>query len=109
MSMDINQIMDQARAMQSEMQKMQDKLGEIEVTGESGGGLVKLTITCRGEARKLDLDPSVIDVDDKETLEDLIVAAINEAKKKAEDTMTEETKKMMTKMGLPSDLSKLPF
>lgn len=109
MGIDMNQIMDQARAMQSEMQKMQDKLGETEVTGEAGGGLVKLTITCRGEAKKLELDDSIVDADDKETLEDLVVAAINDGKKKAEDTMTEETKKMMTKMGLPSDLSKLPF
>lgn len=108
MGMDIQQIMDQAKAMQIEMQKMQDKLGDLEVEGEAGGGLVKVTLTCKGQAKKVSLDDSVVDASDKETLEDLIVAAVNDAKKKADETLADETKKMMTKMGLPSDID-LPF
>jgi hypothetical protein len=106
--MNIQQIMDQAKAMQIEMQKMQDKLGNIEVIGEAGGGLVKITMTCKGQARKIELDDSIVDASDKDTLEDLIVAAMNDAKKKADDTLADETKKMMTKMGLPSNIE-LPF
>ena len=108
MSMNIQQIMDQAKAMQIEMQKMQEKLGNLQVQGEAGGGLVKATMTCKGNAAKIELDDSVVDVSDKETLEDLIVAAINDAKSKADETLANETKKMMTKMGLPSDIE-LPF
>tara|TARA_B100001778_G_C18595206_1_gene634329 strand:- start:596 stop:922 length:327 start_codon:yes stop_codon:yes gene_type:complete len=108
MGMNIQQIMDQAKAMQIEMQKMQDKLGNVEVTGEAGGGLVKITTTCKGQARKIELDDSIVDASDKDTLEDLIVAAMNDAKKKADDTLADETKKMMTKMGLPSNVE-LPF
>ncbi|HCK32072.1 MAG TPA: YbaB/EbfC family nucleoid-associated protein [Rhodospirillaceae bacterium] len=106
--MDIQQIMDQAKAMQIEMQKMQDKLGEVEVTGEAGGGLVKVTMTCKGQAKKVELDESVVDTSDIDTLQDLIVASINDAKKKADETLADETKKMMTKMGLPSNVD-LPF
>tara|TARA_B100000745_G_scaffold298889_1_gene248459 strand:- start:166 stop:492 length:327 start_codon:yes stop_codon:yes gene_type:complete len=108
MGMDIQQIMDQAKAMQIEMQKMQDKLGEVEVTGEAGGGLVKVTMTCKGQAKKVELDESVVDTSDIDTLQDLIVASINDAKKKADETLADETKKMMTKMGLPSNVD-LPF
>lgn len=108
MTMNIQQIMDQAKAMQIEMQKMQDKLGDVEVTGEAGGGMVQVVMSCKGQAKKVNLDSSVIDAEDKETLEDLIVAAVNDAKKKADATLADETKKMMTKMGLPSDVE-LPF
>lgn len=108
MGMDIQQIMDQAKAMQIEMQKMQDKLGEVEVTGEAGGGLVKVIMTCKGQAKKVELDESVVDTSDIDTLQDLIVAGINDAKKKADETLADETKKMMTKMGLPSNVD-LPF
>jgi len=104
--MNVDQIMQQAQAMQIEMQKLQAQLGETEVVGESGGGMVKLLTTCKGEARKLTVDSSVMD--DKETMEDLIVAAINDAKAKADETLATETKKMMTKMGLPSNIE-MPF
>lgn len=108
MGMDIQQIMDQAKAMQIEMQKMQDKLGDVEVSGEAGGGLVKVTMTCKGQAKRVELDESVVDTSDIDTLQDLIVAGINDAKKKADETLADETKKMMTKMGLPSNVD-LPF
>ena len=107
--MDVNQIMQQAQAMQIEMQKLQNTLGDIEVEGTAGGGLVTITITCKGEARKVKLDPSVADPSDVETLEDLIVAAFNDAKAKADETLATETKKMMTKMGLPSNIEGMPF
>lgn len=107
--MDVNQIMQQAQAMQIEMQKLQNTLGDIEVNGTSGGGLVEITITCKGEARKISIDDSLIDKSDKETLEDLIIAAFNDAKKLADETLASETKKMMTKMGLPSNLEGMPF
>ena len=107
--MDVNQIMQQAQAMQVEMKKLQETLGNIEVDGTSGGGLVTVTITCKGEAQNVEIDPSVVDADDVETLEDLIVAAFNDAKKTADETLATETKKMMTKMGLPSNIEGMPF
>jgi DNA-binding YbaB/EbfC family protein len=75
--MDIQQMMQQAKVMQDRMQQMQEELADREVNGESGGGLVKVVMTCKGDVRGLDISPEVIDRDDKETLEDLVMAAIN--------------------------------
>lgn len=106
--MNIQQMMKQAQVMQQRMQEMQDRLGETEIHGSSGGGLVTITMTCKGEVRKLTIDPQIIKPDDPETLEDLVMAACNMAKQKADQMLAEETRAMMAGMGLPAD-TKLPF
>jgi DNA-binding YbaB/EbfC family protein len=82
-------LMKQAQAMQDNMKKAQDELGNIEVTGESGAGLVKVTMTCKHEVRRVTIDPSLL-ADDKDMLEDLVAAAFNAAVRKAEDTSSEK-------------------
>lgn len=104
----IQQIMQQAQQMQSRMEELQGELANVEVTGESGGGMVKATLTCRGQMTNLELDPSVISADDKEMMEDLIKAAVNDARTKADQKMSEETQKMMQELGLPAN-TQLPF
>ena len=106
--MNIQKMMQQAKEMQTKMAEMQEKLGDIEVEGSSGAGMVKVTMTCKGEVRSLNIDPSVITPDDKEVMEDLIKAALNDAKAKADHTMAEETQKMMGDLGLPAGMQ-LPF
>ena len=101
--MDMQQIMRQAKEMQDRMQEMQGQLGEMEVTGEAGGGLVKVVMSCKRDLKKLEISPELITPDDKETLEDLIVAAVNMAGQNAESKMAEETQKMMSDFGLPSN------
>lgn len=108
--MNIADMMKQAQEMQSKMQDMQEKLAEQDVEGESGGGMVSVTMSCKGVVKNLNIDPSVIDPSDKEMLEDLVKAALNDAKAKSEAKMAEETQKMMGGMGLPADImSKMPF
>lgn len=99
--MNIQKMMQQAKAMQDKMQTMQEELAGQEVTGESGGGLVKLTMTCKGECRSLSIDPSLLAPEEKEVTEDLIKAALNNAKGKADARLAEETQKMMADLGLP--------
>lgn len=106
--MDMMKMMQQAKEMQEKMQDMQNKLAEQEVTGQSGGGMVSVTMTCKGEMRSVKIAPEVMDPTDPEMLEDLIKAACNDAKTKADDKMADETKAMMGSMGLPGDM-KLPF
>ena len=106
--MDIAKMMQQAKQMQDKMQIMQDKLAEQEVTGQSGGGMVSIVTSCKGEVRSIKIAPEVIDPTDPEMLEDLIMAACNDAKAKADEKLAEETKAMMGGMGLPGDM-KLPF
>jgi len=101
-------LMKQAQAMQDNMKKAQDELGSIEVTGESGAGLVKVTMTCKHEVRRVTIDPSLL-ADDKEMLEDLVAAAFNAALRRAEDTSSEKMGKITAGMpGLPGGM-KLPF
>ncbi len=99
--MDMQKMMQQAQAMQKRMQQMQEKLGVMEVQGASGGGLVSVTMTCRGEVRRVNIAPEVINPSDKETLEDLVMAAMNMARQNADDTLARETRKMMEELGLP--------
>lgn len=106
--MNIQEMMRQAKVMQKRMEEMQAKLSEQEVDAQSGGGLVHVTMTCRGELRRLMIDPSVINPNDKETLEDLIMAAVNSAREAADKTLADETSSMMREMGLPAN-GKLPF
>lgn len=102
--MNIQEMMKQAKVMQDKMQEMQEKLGEVEVEGTSGGGLVKVVMTCKGETRKISIDDSMMDLNEKEVLEDLIKAALNDAKSKADEKLAEETQKMMSDLGLPSGM-----
>lgn len=106
--MNIQQMMKQAQQMQVKMQEMQEKLGEMEVDGASGGGMVNVTMTCKGEVRKITISPEVINPDERETLEDLVMAAVNMARQKADETLAEETRLMMAEFGMPGDV-KLPF
>jgi DNA-binding YbaB/EbfC family protein len=106
--MNIQQMMKQAQQMQTRMQEMQEKLGEMEVSGASGGGMVDVLMTCKGEVRKVTINPEVINPDDRETLEDLVMAAVNMARQKADETLAEETRSMMAEFGMPNDV-KLPF
>lgn len=101
-------LMKQAQNMQDNMKKAQEELGSIEVTGESGAGLVKVTMTCKHDVRRVQIDPSLL-ADDKDMLEDLVAAAFNAALKKAEDTSSEKMGKITAGMpGLPGGM-KLPF
>ncbi len=104
----IGQMMKQAQAMQQRMVEMQAKIGEVEKDGQSGGGMVVATLNGKGEARHIKIDKTLADPNDIEMLEDLIVAAFNDAKKKIDDHVAAETEKMMGGMNLPPGL-KLPF
>lgn len=102
--MDMQQIMQQAQQMQEKMQQLQDQLADVEVHGQAGGGMVKVTMTCKGDVVSIKIDPSVIDPSDAEMLEDLVKAAINDAKNKIDETIASETQKMMQDMGLPAGM-----
>ena len=97
-------LMKQAQAMQDNMKKAQDELGSIEVSGESGAGLVKVTMTCKHEVRRVTIDPSLL-AEDRDMLEDLVAAAFNAAVRKVEDTTTEKMGKITAGMpGLPGGM-----
>jgi DNA-binding YbaB/EbfC family protein len=102
----IGQMMKQAQMMQENMRRMQEQLGSIEVEGLSGSGMVKIAMTCKHEVRRVSIDPSLMA--DREMLEDLLVAAINDAARKAEATIAEKMGSLTAGMGLPPGL-KLPF
>ncbi|MBG9387176.1 YbaB/EbfC family nucleoid-associated protein [Caenimonas aquaedulcis] len=100
-------LMKQAQAMQDNLKKAQDELALIEVSGESGSGLVKVTMTCKHEVRRVEIDPSLL-TEDKDMLEDLVAAAFNAAWRKAEDTSAEKLGKLTA--GMPGmGGMKLPF
>jgi DNA-binding YbaB/EbfC family protein len=99
--MNIQKMMKQAQEMQKKMEDAQGKLADIEVSGSAGGGMVEVTLNCKHEARGVKLDPKVVDADDVEMLEDLIVAAINDAVKKVEATSGDEMSKVTAGMQLP--------
>jgi len=100
-------LMKQAQAMQENMQRMQEEVANMEVEGQSGGGLVKVTLTGRHEARRVTIDPSLME-DDKEMLEDLIAAAINDATRRIEQEQQEKMSGMTAGMNLPPGF-KMPF
>lgn len=104
----IQKMMQQAKAMQDKMQVLQEQLAQEIVEGKSGGGLVKVLMTCKGECKKVDIDASAVNPSDKEVLEDLIMAALNDARGKADAHMADETQKIMADLGLPAG-AKLPF
>lgn len=104
----LGNLMKQASQMQARMQEMQAKLEAMEVEGAAGAGLVSMTMTGKGELRRLKLDPKLIDPAETEMLEDLIVAAHADARRKVEAMMAEEMQKVTGGMSLPPGL-KLPF
>ena len=103
-----NDMMKKAQEMQKKMQEIQDSLSNLEVEGTSGGGIVKIIMNCKNEVKKIDIDPSIIKNDEKEVMEDLIIAALNDAKSKAEEKSHEEMKKLTGGLGLPPGM-KMPF
>ncbi len=105
---DMAKMMKQAQEMQGKMEQVQEDLNSMTVTGESGAGLVKATATAKGELTALDIDPSIFNGDDKEVVEDLILAAIKDAQVKAQERSQQEMSKMAEGMGLPAGM-KLPF
>ncbi len=105
---DMAKMMKAAQEMQKKMAALQEEMHTIMVEGESGAGLVKATCTAKGELKSLDIDPSIFNADDKEVVEDLILAAIKDAQSKAGARAQEEMGKITESMGLPRDM-KLPF
>lgn len=104
----LGQLMKQAQEMQEKMAEMQESLAAIEVEGSAGAGLVKVTLNGKGEMRRLRIDPTLANPDEAEVLEDLVVAAHNDAKGKIEARVQEETQKLMGGLPLPPGM-KLPF
>ncbi len=104
----LGNLMKQAQQMQAKMADMQAKLGDIEVEGAAGGGMVKVTVTGKGEARRIKIDPSLVVPDDVEMLEDLIIAAFNDARTKADSMSQAEMSKLTAGLPLPPGM-KLPF
>ena len=96
----IGDIMKQAQEMQSKLAQAQEEMAKIEVVGESGAGLAKVTMNCRHEVRRVDLDPSLFN-EDKEVLEDLIAAACNAAVRKVEQTQADKMAEFTGGLNLP--------
>jgi len=104
----MEEMMKAAQEMQQKMAALQEEMHSLMVEGQSGAGLVKATCTAKGELKGLDIDPSIFNSDDKEVVEDLILAAIKAAQQKASARAQEEMGKLTEGMGLPKDM-KLPF
>ena len=105
---DMAKMMKAAQEMQQKMAALHEEMHNLMVTGESGAGLVKATCTAKGELKGLDIDPSIFNPDEKEVVEDLILAAIKDAQTKAGERAKEEMGKITEGMGLPKDMD-LPF
>ncbi len=100
-------LMKQAQQMQDNMRKMQEQLATVEVEGQSGAGMVKVVMTCKHDVKRISIDPSLVG-DDKEMLEDLVAAAVNDAVRRVEATVQEKMGGLTAGMGLPPGM-KLPF
>ncbi len=100
-------LMKQAQQMQSNMQKMQEEVGRIEVEGQSGGGMVKVVMTCKHDCKRVTIDPTLL-ADDKDMLEDLIAAAFNDAVRKSEAMMQEKMASITAGFPMPPGF-KMPF
>ena len=105
---DLSKMMEAAQQMQTKMAEMQEGLARLTVVGESGAGLVKATATAKGELTALEIDPSIFVASEKEVVEDLILAAIKDAQRRASDKAAQEMARLTREMGLPADM-KLPF
>ena len=101
---DIMGLMKQAQAMQQKMQDVQAELDTVEVEGAAGGGMVKLTMTAKGQIKAVSIDPSLLTPDEKEIVEDLIVAACNDARTKAERVMQQRMAEVTKGLPLPPGL-----
>lgn len=104
----LGQMMKQAQEMQAKMAEMQARLEQVEMTGASGGGMVQVTLSGKGEMRKVKIDKGLVDPDEVEVLEDLILAAFNDAKLRVESHVAEEMSKLTGGLKLPPGM-KLPF
>ncbi len=104
----LGQMMKQAQKLQERMGELQEQLAAVELTGASGGGMVQVTLSGKGDVRKLKIDPSLVDPEDVEVLEDLIVAACNDAKAKLETHVAEKMAEVTGGLKLPPGMS-LPF
>ncbi|MBM3481098.1 MAG: YbaB/EbfC family nucleoid-associated protein [Alphaproteobacteria bacterium] len=110
----LGNLMKQAQAMQEKMAEMQARLAEMEVEGQAGAGMVRAVVNGKGEVKRIRIEPGVVDPQDVGMLEDLVVAACNDARAKADAMSAEETQKLMGGLGLPPGLGlpggfKLPF
>ena len=103
----LGQLMRQAQEMQATMQKAQEELASIEVEGQAGGGMVKVVMTCKHDVRRVSIEPNLVG-EDKDMLEDLIAAAINDANRKVEQTVQERLSSLTGGLSLPEGF-KLPF
>ncbi|PCM45686.1 YbaB/EbfC family nucleoid-associated protein [Marinobacter sp. ANT_B65] len=104
---DMGGLMKKAQKMQEEMQKAQEEAAKAEITGESGAGLVKVTMNGRHDVRKVEIDPSLMS-EEKDILEDLLAAAVNDAVRRVEANQKDKLSGMMSGMGLPPGF-KMPF
>jgi len=107
MNAQIAGLMRQAQQMQENMRKLQDELASVEVEGQSGAGMVRVTMTCRHDVKRVNIDPSLLG-DDKDMLEDLVAAAVNDAARKVEAAVQEKMSALTGGRGLPPGM-KLPF
>jgi len=101
----LGQMMKQAQQMQTKMQEMQEKLAEMEMAGTSGAGMVSVTLNGKGEMRRVKIDPSLFNSNDAEVVEDLIVAAFSDAKKKLDVVLAEEMSKVTGGLNLPPGMT----
>jgi nucleoid-associated protein EbfC len=99
----IGQLMKQAQQMQENMRRMQESLATTEVEGQSGAGMVKVVMTCRYDVKRVSIDPSLVG-DDKEMLEDLVAAAVNDAVRRVESTVQEKMASVTAGLPLPSGM-----
>jgi DNA-binding YbaB/EbfC family protein len=104
----LGQMMKQVQQMQTRMAELQARLDQIEVGGQSGGGMVQVTLTGKGELRRIKIDPALAKPDEVEVLEDLVVAAVNDARQRVDAMVAEEMSKLTGGLQLPPGM-KLPF
>ena len=102
---DIGELMQQVQEMQTRMQRLQEELAETEVQGEAGGGMVRVTMTGKGEVRDISIDESLLKPEEKEIVEDLVVAALNQAKERMEAMVAEKMKEATGGLPLPPGFS----
>lgn len=103
----MDEMMKQVQEMQGKMQQMQEEVASLEVEGQAGAGLVKVTMTGRNDVRKVDIDPSVLQ-EDKDVLEDLLAAAVNDAVRRVEEAKTEKMGGLTAGLNIPPGF-KMPF
>jgi DNA-binding YbaB/EbfC family protein len=104
----LGNLMKQAQQMQANLQKAQEEIAQVEVTGEAGGGMVSVTMNGRHEARRVSIDPALFEEGDREMIEDLVAAAVNDAARKVEQATQEKMAGVAGGMNLPPGM-KLPF